>query len=141
MGEVCVSKTAYRMRGMEHPVSWHTEASITVVLAKSGRRQIKEGCREPVNDSYIAISVRLVLSTAYRMQLGVRVPQAFCDAVHGLCITAHGGRRPGRPPLTYPDVLRRDVGLRAEDMGKAMEDRDYWAAIVVRVAEEEWHPT
>ncbi|KAI8481133.1 hypothetical protein Bbelb_411470 [Branchiostoma belcheri] len=54
---------------------------------------------------------------------------------------AHGGRRPGRPPLTYPDVLRRDVGLRAEDMGKAMEDKDYWAAIVVRVAEEEWHPT
>ncbi|KAI8514657.1 hypothetical protein Bbelb_072480 [Branchiostoma belcheri] len=53
----------------------------------------------------------------------------------------HGGRRPGRPPLTYPDVLRRDVGLRAEDMGKVMEDRDYWAAIVVRVAEEEWHPT
>ncbi|KAI8477689.1 Exportin-5 [Branchiostoma belcheri] len=32
---------------------------------------------------------------------------------------AHGGRRPGRPPLTYPDVLRRDVGLRAEDMGSA----------------------
>ncbi|KAI8484256.1 hypothetical protein Bbelb_380410 [Branchiostoma belcheri] len=54
---------------------------------------------------------------------------------------AHGGRRPGRPPLSYPDVLRRDVGLRAEDIGKVMEDRDYWAAIVVRVSEEEWHPT
>ncbi|KAI8484868.1 Prostaglandin G/H synthase 1 [Branchiostoma belcheri] len=40
-----------------------------------------------------------------------------------------------------PDVLRMDVGLRAEDMGKAMQDRDYWSAMVVRVAEEDWHPT
>ncbi|KAI8485127.1 hypothetical protein Bbelb_370520 [Branchiostoma belcheri] len=49
---------------------------------------------------------------------------------------AHGRRRPGRPPLTYPDVLRRDVGLQAQDMGKAMQDRDYWAAMVVLVVTE-----
>ncbi|KAI8522006.1 hypothetical protein Bbelb_017600 [Branchiostoma belcheri] len=49
---------------------------------------------------------------------------------------AHGRRRPGESPLTYPDVLRR-----AQDMGKAMQDRDYWAAMVVWVAEEDWHPT
>ncbi|XP_019635852.1 PREDICTED: basic helix-loop-helix transcription factor scleraxis-like [Branchiostoma belcheri] len=54
---------------------------------------------------------------------------------------AHGRRKPGRPPLTYLDVLQRDTGLQADGMGKAMQDRSFWAAMVVRVADEDWYPT
>ena len=44
----------------------------------------------------------------------------------------HGNRKPGRPPLTYVDVLKQDTGLDVTDMGTAMQDRRIWRAVVVR---------
>ena len=43
----------------------------------------------------------------------------------------HGTRNPGRPPLTYVDVLKQDTGLEASDLGTAMQDRRIWKAVVV----------
>ena len=32
--------------------------------------------------------------------------------------------------LSFPDVISRDTGLRAEDLKTAMQDRDVWCSIV-----------
>ncbi|KAI8511978.1 hypothetical protein Bbelb_110780 [Branchiostoma belcheri] len=76
-----------------------------------------------------------------------KVCRALSEKQQGDCLQpalwspAHGRRKPGRPPLTYLDVLQRDTGLQADGMGKAMQDRSFWAAMVVRVADEDWYPT
>ena len=36
--------------------------------------------------------------------------------------------------LTYPDVIARDSGLRFEDLGVAMQDRDIWRGIVSSIS-------
>lgn len=45
----------------------------------------------------------------------------------------HDRKSPGRPALTYIDILRQDTGLEAQDMKAAMEDRKLWRTINVRV--------
>ena len=47
-------------------------------------------------------------------------------------IPTHGKRKPGRPPLTYPDILKKDTGLEKTEVETAMCDRKLWRAIVVR---------
>ena len=47
-------------------------------------------------------------------------------------IPKHGRRNPGRPALTYVDILKDDTGLEAADFRTAMEDRKMWKAITVR---------
>ena len=47
-------------------------------------------------------------------------------------IPKHGRRKPGRPPLTYVDVLKHDTGLETSEVQTAMQDRKLWKAIVVR---------
>ena len=47
-------------------------------------------------------------------------------------IPKHGRRKPGRPPLTYVDVLKHDTGLETSDVQTAMQDRKFWKAIVVQ---------
>jgi hypothetical protein len=44
----------------------------------------------------------------------------------------HGRRKPGRPALTYIDILKRDTGLPPDDIKTAMQDRSVWRAIVDR---------
>ena len=47
-------------------------------------------------------------------------------------IPKHGSRKPGRPPLTYVDVLKHEIGLETSEVQTAMQDRKLWKAIVVR---------
>ena len=44
----------------------------------------------------------------------------------------HGGRKAGRPHLTYIDLLKQDTGLEEADIKTAMLDRRVWRAITVR---------
>ena len=44
----------------------------------------------------------------------------------------HGKRKPGRPSLTYIDVLQTDTGLEGPEVMTAMQDRELWKAFVVR---------
>ena len=44
----------------------------------------------------------------------------------------HGKRKPGRPALTYINVLKQDTGLDVNDVKTAMQDRKVWRAIVDR---------
>ena len=46
-------------------------------------------------------------------------------------IPKHGRRKPGRPALTYIDVLKQDTGLDVGDLKTAMQDRKVWRAIIV----------
>ena len=41
-------------------------------------------------------------------------------------------RKPGRPALTFIDLLTQDTGLEMSDMKTAMNDRRVWRAIVDR---------
>ena len=43
-----------------------------------------------------------------------------------------GRRKPGKPALTYINVLKEDTGLLAEELRSAMEDRKIWRSITVR---------
>ncbi|CAH1270689.1 Hypp4383 [Branchiostoma lanceolatum] len=47
-----------------------------------------------------------------------------------LWVSLHGKRKPGRQPLTYMDVLRKDTGLPPESLARAMVDRRFWAGRV-----------
>ena len=47
-------------------------------------------------------------------------------------IPKHGRRKPGRPPVTYVDVLKQDTGLETSEVQTAMQDRNLWKAMVVR---------
>ena len=47
-------------------------------------------------------------------------------------IPKHGKRRPGKPTLTYIDVLKQDYGLEADEFQSAMADRKLWRSITVR---------
>ena len=44
----------------------------------------------------------------------------------------HGRRKPGRPAITYTDILKIDTGLESADFKSAMGDRKAWGTIVVR---------
>ena len=44
----------------------------------------------------------------------------------------HGYKKPGRPALTYIDILKKDTGWDFESVKTAMQDRDVWRAIVDR---------
>ena len=59
-----------------------------------------------------------------------RTDEAATKLIHW--IPMHGGRRPGRPALTYIDLLKRDTGLQVEELKTAMQDRRIWRAITVR---------
>ena len=48
-------------------------------------------------------------------------------------IPKHGRKAPGRPALTYIDVLKQDTGLEASALKVAMEDKRQWRSITVRV--------
>ena len=43
----------------------------------------------------------------------------------------HGRRKPGRPALTYTDILKIDTGLESADFKSAMGDRKAWGTIVI----------
>ena len=44
----------------------------------------------------------------------------------------HGRRKPGRPALTYTDILKQDTGLDSAEFRTAMRDRKIWRAMIVR---------
>ena len=44
----------------------------------------------------------------------------------------HGYKKPGRPALTYIDIIKKDTGWDFESVKTAMQDRDVWRAIVDR---------
>ena len=44
----------------------------------------------------------------------------------------HGRRKPGRPAITYTDILKIVKGLESADFMSAMGDRKAWGTIVVR---------
>ena len=44
----------------------------------------------------------------------------------------HGRRKPGRPAITYTDILKMDTGLESTDFKSAMGDRKAWGTIVIR---------
>ena len=48
----------------------------------------------------------------------------------------HGHKKPGRPALTYIDILIKDTGWDFESIKTAMQDGDVWRAIV----DQEQHP-
>ena len=48
----------------------------------------------------------------------------------------HGNRKPGRPALTYINILRKDTGLDPGSIKTVMQDLGVWKAIVDR----EHHP-
>ena len=43
----------------------------------------------------------------------------------------HGRRKPGRPALTYTDILKMVMGLKSADFKSAMGDRKAWGTIVI----------
>ena len=45
----------------------------------------------------------------------------------------HGTRRPGRPQLTFTDILRQDTDLEGDDIKTAMQDRSVWRTIMKRL--------
>ena len=44
----------------------------------------------------------------------------------------HGNKKPGRPALTYIDILKKDSGWDSDSIKTAMQDRGEWKAIVDR---------
>ena len=47
----------------------------------------------------------------------------------------HGKRKPGRPHLTYTDLLKKDTGLELSEVKAAMLDRNVWKAITARAVD------
>ena len=47
----------------------------------------------------------------------------------------HGKKKPGRPHLTYTDLLKNDTGLELSDVKAAMLDRNVWKAITARAVD------
>ena len=43
----------------------------------------------------------------------------------------HGSRKPGRPAITYTDILKMDTGLESPYFKSAMGDRKAWGTIVI----------
>ena len=44
--------------------------------------------------------------------------------------TKHGNKKPGRPALTYIDILKKDTGWDSDSIKTAMQDHGVWKAIV-----------
>ncbi|XP_030839582.1 uncharacterized protein LOC115923289 [Strongylocentrotus purpuratus] len=47
----------------------------------------------------------------------------------------HGKKKPGRPHLTYTDLLKKDTGLELSEIKAAMLDRNVWMAITARAVD------
>ncbi|XP_030838397.1 uncharacterized protein LOC115922828, partial [Strongylocentrotus purpuratus] len=47
----------------------------------------------------------------------------------------HGKKKPGRPHLTYTDLLKKDTGLELSEVKAAMLDRNVWKAITARAVD------